>query len=225
MASHDEHFDDIPAYVLGALPGDDAESLERHLESCPICREELRRQRPIQSALAGGVPPVTPPPSLKEAVMSQVRAEARQAAPRRRFSPGLRPARLVAVAAACLLALAVGFGVARLTENDSSRVVQASVDRAHLPGASAQLVVQSGQKTAILRVSGMPELPPDRTYQAWVQHGAKVSPATIFAVGRGGRGSAAISTDVGDADAVLVTREPRGGSSKPSEQPVIRAPL
>jgi anti-sigma-K factor RskA len=221
---HEEHFDDIPAYVLGALDDHEAEALERHLESCPVCREELRRQWPMQSALAAGVPPVPAPPSLKESVMSQVRAEATPA-PRRRLPRLLRPAGLAAAAAACLLALAIGFGVARLTENDSSRVVQVSVNKAQMPGASGRLVVSKDDKSAILRLRGMPAPPPGKVYQAWVQRNGRMVSAGVFAVARDGSGSAAIPTSVRNAGGVFVTREPRGGSSSPSEQPVVSAPL
>ena len=40
-----------------------------------------------------------------------------------------------------------------------------------------------------------------------------------------GDGAAAVTEDLEDADAVMVTREQAGGAKAPSEKPVITVPL
>ena len=78
---------------------------------------------------------------------------------------------------------------------------------------------------AILRVRGMPTLPRGRVYEVWVERRGQVLPESIFNVGREGNGAAAVPDDVRGARAVLVTREPLGGSRAPTEAPIVRVPL
>ena len=70
----------------------------------------------------------------------------------------------------------------------------------------------------------MPNLGGARVYQVWLQHGDRIVPARTFDVGRGGTGRVELP-DVGDADGVYVTREPRGGAQVPSEDPIVSVPL
>ena len=50
-------------------------------------------------------------------------------------------------------------------------------------------------------------------------------PQPTFEIGESGVGAVAVPADLSEADAVLVTREPRGGSRAPSEAPLLRARL
>ena len=85
-AEHDRHRDDVGAYLLGALPDDEAARLRAHLETCHVCRDELEQLRPAVDALPRSVAQFEPPPSLKAALMETVEAEARR--PARRHAPG-----------------------------------------------------------------------------------------------------------------------------------------
>jgi Anti-sigma-K factor rskA len=71
----------------------------------------------------------------------------------------------------------------------------------------------------------MPSPGRDRVFQAWVQRDGAVVPQPTFEVGEDGGGAVAVPDDLSDAEAVLVTREPRGGARAPSEPPLIRVPL
>jgi hypothetical protein len=44
-------------------------------------------------------------------------------------------------------------------------------------------------------------------------------------VGQDGGGAVALPDDLSGAEAVLVTREPRGGARAPSERPILSVPL
>jgi hypothetical protein len=66
--SHDEAFELIPVYALGAL--EDARELEAHLLICPICTAELARQLETTAALAEAVEPLAPPPALRARVLA-----------------------------------------------------------------------------------------------------------------------------------------------------------
>jgi anti-sigma-K factor RskA len=135
-----------------------------------------------------------------------------------------RPA-FAATAAAVLVALGIGVGalVGALGGGDERAVHTAQVDRARVPGGTAELVVDDGSAT--LRVRGMPAPPRDHVYEVWLRRGNRVEPSSLFTVARDGSGAAAIPEGVDGVDEVMVTREPEGGSAKPSEAAVIAVDL
>ena len=71
----------------------------------------------------------------------------------------------------------------------------------------------------------MPSPGRGRVYQAWVQRDGMVEPQPTFEVGADGRGAVAVPEDISGAQAVLLTREPRGGSRAPSEKPLLTVRL
>jgi anti-sigma-K factor RskA len=234
---HTSYREEIGAYLLGALTDLERQAFERHMSTCAECRDEVESLRPAADALPRAVEQVEPPPSLKTSLMEVVEREAREAegesaaAPAKRRPPlrerlrlpSLRPA-LVVGGIALALGLAAGFGVAQLGD-EGPRTVAATVDETRIPMASGNLQVEGdGENGAILRVTGMPRLD-DGVYQAWVQRGGAVVPQPTFEVGEDGGGAVAVPEDLSGAEAVLVTREPRGGSETPSEQPIMSVPL
>jgi hypothetical protein len=58
-----------------------------------------------------------------------------------------------------------------------------------------------------------------------VQRGQRLEPQPTFEVGADGRGAVAVPDDLSGADAVLVTREKRGGAAAPSGAPLLRVGL
>jgi anti-sigma-K factor RskA len=225
--------EDVGAYLLGALDESERAAFERHLAGCPECRDEVERLRPAAEALPRSVEPLVAPRGLKAAVMQAVEDEgdAAPAARRRRRSfasrlPRLSPAAAWGMAAVLLLAgLAGGFGIGELAQGGSTRVVTAQVKSPALRGASGTLTVpRHGRTAAILHVSGLPNAR-GRVYQAWVQRGGEVTPQPTFAPGPNGVGEVALPADLHGAKAVLVTREPPGGSRAPSEAPVLEVRL
>jgi anti-sigma factor RsiW len=233
MSEPGQLHDDVGAYLLGALEESERERFERHLADCPVCRDELERLRPAVDALPRSVEPLAAPPRLKAALMDAVREEADPAQarrrPRRKWGFGIpRITPVVAWGSAAFLlfvGLAAGFGLGKLTSGDDTRTIAASVQSRELRDASGTLSVPSGGGAgAVLHVSGLPSLP-GRVYQAWVQRDGEVVPEPTFDVGRDGVGVLALPDGLKGAKAVLVTREPRGGSRTPSERPVMAVRL
>jgi anti-sigma-K factor RskA len=231
---HRGYRDDVGAYLLGALPDPERAAFEAHLEGCAECREEVDRLRPAADLLPRSVEQVEPPPSLKRSLMEVVEREAGSragAAPARRTSLGerlrglLRPVRPAFVAAALAVGVVVGFAIAQLG-GEETRTLTASVNERVLPDASGRLVVQGdGEDGGILRVQGMPSPGRGRVYQAWVMRDGMVEPEETFEVGADGGGAVAVPENLSDAEAVLLTREPRGGAMAPSEQPILTVRL
>jgi anti-sigma-K factor RskA len=231
---HTSYQEEIGAYLLGALTDLERQAFERHLAGCAECRGEIERLRPAADALPRSVEQMEPPPALKESLMEVVEREAGErsgatARPRRALRlrlPSLAGFRPVLVAGVLALGLVAGFGVARLVDEDDSRTVVAVVDESRIPQASGRLQIEGdGGDGAILRVQGMPSLEAGRVYQAWVQRDGTVVPQPTFEVGEDGGGAVAVPDDLSDAEAVLVTREARGGARAPTEQPVLRVSL
>lgn len=224
---HTTFKDEVGAYLLGALSDAERASFEGHLVDCPECRHEVERLRPAADMLPRSVEQVEPPPSLKRSLMEVVEREAKEhdGAPER-VSLGERLRELLGgtlrpalVGAAVVLAVAVGFGVAQLGGEDTRTVTAQTT----LPDASGSLKVHDDD--AILEVRGMPSLERGRVYQAWVQRDGMIEPEPTFEVGADGRGVVAVPEDLSEADAVMVTREPSGGSRAPSEKPILTVTL
>jgi hypothetical protein len=138
----------------------------------------------------------------------------------------LRPA-AVWVSAALLVAVgaAGGYGLATQLGDGGSRTVAAQVDEARLPGATARLVVTDDGEAAVLRTNAMPSLDEGSVYQVWLERDGEVVPQSLFQVGPDGRGGGAVTDGLEGADAVMVTREPVGGSRAPTEAPVLTVKL
>jgi len=226
---HEQYEENVGAYLLGALTELESEVFERHVASCPICRQDFEHLRVAAEALPRAVEPVEPPASLKKSLMEVVNAEAKQrsqaAAPaRKRFwqrpFPRLSPA--FAAGMACLLLVAgvgIGVGVANIG-GGNGKTVTALVDHSAAPMGTATLKVSDNH--GVMKVQGMPQPGDNRVYEVWVHRGDKFVPAgALFGVSRDGSGSAAIPSDLKDVDTVAVTREAQGGADQPSEQPVM----
>lgn len=231
MSAHDHgrFEDDVAPYVLGALPELEAQRFESHLRGCELCQQEAARLRPAVEALPRSVAQMAPPPSLKENVMETVRAEAGAGAEPRRTTrwswPRLRVP-VLAGAAALLAGLVIGVGLGTLGDSEQSpRTVAAQVDRERLPGAKGSLVVADGSGGAVLRLSQLPQAEPGKVYEVWISAGGRVRPGALFEPHTDGTAVAGIDADLEEADAVLVTRERRGGVANPTEDPVISIPL
>ena len=240
-ADHDRFQDDVGAYLLGALEPDERRRFEKHLERCATCRRDVAHLEIARDAIPASVEPVSPPPELKEALMATVRDEAAQAAsPERSGQPRrarlrdlflVRP-RLAAAVAAALIVIGVAAGVLVGAlgggSGAGSDTVAAVVDHSRMPAGRASLVIPSDANRkggAILRVEGMQPPPAGHVYEVWIKRGNRVAPSSLFTVQRDGHGAAAIPDKLAGADAVLVTREPEGGSQTPSERSLVTVPL
>lgn len=226
MNQRDEHLpyeDDLAAYLLDALPGDEARAFERHLNGCARCQERARWLQGSVEMLPAAVEQHEPPPALRDRLMATVHAEVAPA-PRRRATWRERlfavPRPALAMAAVLLAAVAIGAYALGSAGGDGQETVTATA--AAPPGVTAT-VERTGDK-GILRVDGL-EQRTDGIYEVWIARGDTVEPATLFQVNREGRGAAAIPEGLDGADQVMVTLEPRGGSAKPTRAPIIVAKI
>jgi anti-sigma-K factor RskA len=69
--------EDLDLYALGALDGEDKQTLEAHLRDCLHCRQQLAAARQRTAMMGLAAPPAAPRPQVKAALMDKVRAEKR----------------------------------------------------------------------------------------------------------------------------------------------------
>jgi anti-sigma-K factor RskA len=232
---------ELAAYMLGGLEPGEAEALERHLEGCERCRNELRWLQPAIDVLPESLPQLEPPAALRERLMAQVRREAALAAAgaadRREQAAALRPwPRLrrfflrpaVALTAISLIAaVAAGYAIrggGGRTTTIGAEGRATSTTAAHGGHAIEATLKRSGD-SGTLELTGMRQLGPSRVYQAWVQRNDRFEPYGVFEARRDGSASTVIPHHLNGAQMVLVTVEPRGGSSQPTSSPIVSVPV
>lgn len=223
---------DAAPYVLGALA--DAHGYREHLGECASCRAEVAELQQVVDTLPASVPAIRAPEALRERVLATVRSEAEllqaahspasetpaRAGRRRslRLSP-LGAGLAIAATAAAAVAITVG-----LRSSTPVRVRTAQI-AASIPGARASLRQRGGH--AELVVSGMPQPPVGDIYEVWLARSpSSVQPTdALFGVTNTGSGSVNVPGDLHGVQLVMVTREPRGGSSHPTTPPLLRVTL
>ena len=92
-------------------------------------------------------------------------------------------------------------------------------------GAQVSATLERHGDSGTLHVNQLPELSRDEVYQVWVQRADVMEPRSTFVLDRDGSAEAAVPGPLGGAEAVLVTAEPRPGSTRPTSPPVLEAPL
>lgn len=67
--------EDFDLYALGVLDGADKQGFEVHVNTCPICRQELAAAQARTALLGLAATPVTPRTEVKSALMEKIKAE------------------------------------------------------------------------------------------------------------------------------------------------------
>jgi len=234
---HDELLDTAAAWVLGALPDDEAAAFEAVLATDPEAQAEVARLQPVADALGLAVPPAEPPPSLKAGVMAIVEREAAllaAAGPAADRPPAPAPARrrrlgglavrpwLTAAAAACALAIGVGIGVA--VSGGSEDMVKHPVAGVQQWASVSGDVMQKGED-GIVELSNMPMLPQGQVYKLWLMRDGKPVGDRAFMPDPDGRVSVNLRGDMAGASAVAISRETNPYARTPSTTPIVTASL
>jgi anti-sigma-K factor RskA len=218
MMSHDELFDNVAAYALGALSADEAAQVAAHIATCESCRAEYQFMRPAVTAVAYSAGAASASPLLKARVMQRVRAEAARSH-RSRVGPAYF------IAAACL-AIAIVTGIAQIALDRRLDAQQQTI--ADLTAPDVQRFAFAGGEVLArgdhlyLTMRDLPAPPPGHVYQAWtLAKGAKaVAPSETFLPGSGGATVVRLPEAATTLAAVAVSVEPAGGSKQPTTKPI-----
>src|ERR671915_1693756 len=208
-------------YVLGELTPEEERELERHLEECSSCRDELRVVWGIHNALreaAAG----EPPPDLKALTLARAKGES---STRSR----LRWTVWVPVAAALLVAAVLGFGLLRsIIDGPSEGVPLTATSLAPEAGGVVRGEVVGENLQVELEVWGMPKLKENEYYEMWyyAEDGSRISCGT-FRTGPGDRTTVNLSAPASARSypEIEITREPDDGNPEASGDEVLRGSL
>jgi anti-sigma-K factor RskA len=203
-------------YLLGELSVEEERELERHLEGCSGCRDELARARQTHDLLrelaTGG-----PPPELKDRVLARAGGEIPA-----RSRGGWR----LWVSAAALLVIAVlGAGLLwTITQDSSEGIPLAATALASEGGGEVSGEVEEGNLRIELVVWDLPELREDEYYELWYarEDGGRISCGT-FRAQQGGQTTVNLTAPANAVSypEIEVTREPDDGDPSSSGEKVL----
>ena len=197
MSVHEQFAEDLALLAMGSLEGDERVALEKHLEGCSACRQELEALRGDMALFALSTSGPQPPQRAKQRLMSAIEAESRSrtvGVSDRRRSPWWAP---LGWATAAAMALGVFWfwrqsdhlaseiarmqreAAARQAELEQAREVVATLtakDAVVVPVAAPNAPPQPQGKAIYRRdnarlifvASNMPALPPQKAFELWL---------------------------------------------------------
>jgi anti-sigma factor RsiW len=250
VKTHDLHLL-TGCYALDALPDNEVTAVERHLDRCPSCTDEVRGLRETAARLAMATA-VTPPPQLRARVLAaapltrQLPPAGRGALSRTglgRLSPGRLSARgtaltaaivTLAAAVAFLLVLTLGTNSRLHQEQSASQAIAAvlAAPDARIKSAPATVggrvtaVVSLTHGAAVVTAADLPRPAGTNVYQLWVITAAGTArSAGLLTQASPGSTTPLLAGGVRPGDELGITVEPAGGTSQPTTTPVMLLPV
>ncbi len=248
--TREELFELAPAHALGATTTDEAEAMERAMQSDPALAAEVSAFRNVPAMLASAAP-VVPHPRVREALL----AEARTGPPLRvertvsARIPNWVPALLAASVVLTVSGAVYGVRMQRAAEGlragnaeltaelrRRERVLNSLLDgegQLHLvqvgadtagTGPGLQFYWNARQGKALAHVFRLKPAPAGRDYQIWALVDGKPVSLAVFNSDAAGHALVeveGIARSVRGVTAVLVSVEPSGGSLQPTSAPFL----
>lgn len=187
---------DLELFALGAIAGDECDSLRAHLAACTECSRRFAEARGRVALFAFAAPPQNPPLNVRERLLEKIRAEdfASPAAPN---GPQLRWWKtfwLPATAVLAILTLFLWTADRRMDHRlhqlqQQTRAYQSQAHRLHelasmlaaqdtktaalaptprVPSAAWGSVKYNSRMGIICYTGDLPAPPPDKEYQMWI---------------------------------------------------------
>jgi anti-sigma-K factor RskA len=167
--------EDLDLYALGALDGEEKQSLQAHLRDCPACSQQLAAARQRTALIGLSAPAVAPRPQVKTDLMAKVKAERSSALPplsskTKKIRWGLRFSFAFGLATAAL-----AFATFELAKSDIDRGKQIKQLQAQLSqdesSMQAMSQVTAAPDSAMITLLQQPGGPPG---QAHVMYNARM---------------------------------------------------
>lgn len=217
----------IGAYVLDALDEGERTAFEAYLADHPEMQAEVDELR-VGATLLAEQRGVTPPPSMRAAVLETV-GSVKQVAVERPpvvVTPGRRR-RWLALAGAVALVVVLVVGVTALRSDEISDVY-AAPDAVELDLAAdefgATFTYSFELQQGVFASTELPGVSADETYQLWLIDDAGPMPAGLFRPDDGDA-EVLVSGELTRATLLGLTIEPAGGSAAPTGDILIAEPL
>ncbi|MGH7641842.1 MAG: anti-sigma factor domain-containing protein [Candidatus Dormibacteria bacterium] len=242
------------AFVLDSLESPEALRVQRHLDGCADCRKAAEELRAVAMEIGENVVAVAPPPALRQRILTQVRAEARERPAQPRVS-GSEPHRRswstgrwspwIATAAAAVVALSAGSwalfehysspaaqpGLTSVKLNPLDRLIASGnssvimLNPSRSSGAHGALVTDPSTGTTYLLLSSVPELRTRRVYALWYMALDNGSLTPVRIGQVKHAGAYRIGRSPNGFTRIALTREPRAGDNSPRGPVLLAAAL
>lgn len=239
--NHNEAYDQLESYVLGALTPEEQQAVDEHLATnCAECLARVRELEEIVVDLARNVPQQEPPAHLRAQILGSLGAGAKTMHRPRRFNIGWLAAGVAAAAAFVLLfksfsqqdqitklehALKEAQDVSNILETPGMQFVDLKGVEPNTQ-SFGKVVVDPKQGNAVVYMYRLPQVPKGMEYQLWVMRDGKPTSAGVFTVNEDGSAMLTLK-DMPDDDqqpAFLVTIEPEGGQPAPTGMMYLTGP-
>ena len=244
--ARDEHSifrENLSAYALGALEGDELRALEAHLRTCDSCQAELVQYRTVSDGLLTALPPRPPSAALRKRLQSQLPSVQKKASqPRFPLSWSFGRLALGGALALLLLMNAFSFIQMRQIQNQQAalaqqvRTSQFALSMLAYPSTQAipiaadnltgSVLLDRERNTAALVMWHLPELSETQTYQAWLiqPDGQRVSAGVFRPQADDSYTTKPVypKQDLSNLVGIGVTVEPAGGSEQPTGQRIFK---
>ena len=118
--------------------------------------------------------------------------------------------------------------VANLPQSSPSEVITVSLKGTNVqPKAQGQLIADPTSQTAVLVITGLPQLEAGRTYQVWLINGGAPVSAGLLSVNPNGQGVIVVTSEeaIGSFQSLGISIEPEGGSPQPTGDIVVLSEL
>ena len=241
----DEHTpfrENIPAYAIGALDGEEVPALQTHLDTCASCRTQLAEYRALSDSLLTAIPPKEPSAALRKSLQGRLPSAQKAAWQPRTFSLNLSRLALGFAVIALLTLNIISFAQLRqiqiqqaslVTQVENAQIVlglmsSSTIQMIPISGekASGTLLLDKGNNKAVLVVQNLPQLMENQTYQIWlVKSDGGRDTGGLFRPESGQTYTTKVilsPQSISDYVRIGVTVEPAGGSDAPTGERVFR---
>lgn len=238
-------------YALDALSDDERAMIDAHVRDAPEGSEFRERVRQARETLAVSFAPEEEPPAgLFDNIMERISHEAAVQPPVKAEAPpvvesvvgDLAAARtkreersrtsnarrwIVGVAAAAVIALGgIGVGAYVSAQNDPvNQILQAQdVQKKSAPvpgGGTATISASSDKDSFVVLMDGVAPAPEGKVYQLWTLPKDGSAPVPQGTMDAETLSQPAVVKGLSSASSVAITVEPTGGSSSPTQPPVL----
>ncbi len=206
-------------FVLGELTDGEERELERHVEECPTCQNDLEELRSADGMLRSAA--ASPPPELKDWVLARARSG-------RGHASGGRWRIWLPAAAALLVVALLSFGVLRTVTGSSDGLALTATSAAPQAGGELQGEQIGDNLKVELDAWGLPEPEDGEYYEMWYAkaNGGRISCGT-FTTQPDGSATVSMSAPVSAVSypEIEITREPDDGDPGSSGKVVLKGSL
>ncbi|MCA1055969.1 anti-sigma factor [Rossellomorea aquimaris] len=225
-------------YFNHHLNDDEKTAFEKHLTTCPECREALTELMELSEYLPYAAEPITPPAGMEDRVFSRIEQSGNSVSPLGKEKRGRRWL-FPSVAAALAISLLGNAYLFTQVQQEEEIVEQATIDQvtqfvelAAVNGnatGTASIIKQGEQSSLVVQASRLQDLSQEEVYQVWLIKDEKPERAGTFVPSPDGKGSVVFKLNdeftKQDWDTVAITLEPDASSQLPQGDIILASEI